>query len=256
LLGSSSSITSGRIRRIRASATHFPAAGERADIALHHLLAEAEARQRLASPAVEGVTVELLETALHLAVTRDDRVHLVGTIRIGHRGLELFQLRRHDADRAGAVHDLGHGAAARHLADVLAEIADGDAAIERDLALVRRFLARNHPEKRGLAGPVGADEADLLALLERRGGFDEENLVADLLADVIETDHGGLKRGIGLAALIPCGAQVEGNSGRCGNRADIRPIHRRNRLFFSPKQLDRSWMPTSNPTQQHADQTA
>ena len=58
-----------------------------------------------------------------------------------------------------------------------------------DLALVGRFLARNHPEKRGLAGPVRADKADLFALLQGCGGFDEEDLVADLLGDVIETDH-------------------------------------------------------------------
>jgi hypothetical protein len=54
-------------------------------------------------------------------------------------------------------------------------------------------MARDHPKKRGLAGPVRADQADFLALLEGRGGFDEEDLVADLLADVIETDHWGLK---------------------------------------------------------------
>src|SRR5204863_5244817 len=110
-------------------------------------------------------------------------------------GFERLQLGRHDADRTGAVHDFGHRAAARHLADILAEIANGDAAIERDLALVGRLLARNHPEKRGFAGPIRADEADLLALLKGRRGFDEENLMADLLADVIETDHWGLKRG-------------------------------------------------------------
>jgi hypothetical protein len=32
--------------------------------------------------------------------------------------------------------------------------------------------------------------------LQGRGGFDEEDLVADLLGDVIETDHGGLKEEI------------------------------------------------------------
>src|SRR5206468_12696051 len=94
---------------------------------------------------------------------------------------------------AGAIHHLRDRAASGHLAYVLTEIADGDTAIERYLALVGLLLARDHPEQRGLAGPVRADEADLLALLERRGGFDEEDLVADLLADVIETDHWGLK---------------------------------------------------------------
>ena len=100
-----------------------------------------------------------------------------------------FNSAGHGADRTGAVHHLGHGAAAGHLADVLAEIADGDAAIDGHLALVGLLLARDHPEQRRLAGAVGPDEADLLALFERRGGLDEEDLVAVLLADVVETNH-------------------------------------------------------------------
>jgi hypothetical protein len=51
------------------------------------------------------------------------------------------------------------------------------------------LLARDHPEQRRLAGTVGTDEADLLPLLERSGGLDEENLAAILLADVVETNH-------------------------------------------------------------------
>ncbi|MGY4436785.1 hypothetical protein ACVWWO_009262 [Bradyrhizobium sp. F1.13.1] len=126
---------------------------------------------------------------LHLAVTRDDLVHLVGLIRVGHRGLEFVQLGRHRTHRSRPVHDLGHGAAAGHLADVLVEIADGDAAIGRDLPLIGRFLAGDHPEERGLACAVRADEPDLLALVEGGGRFDEQYLVAGLLADVVEADH-------------------------------------------------------------------
>ena len=48
---------------------------------------------------------------------------------------------RDRGDGPGAVHRLGDGAAARHLADVLAEVADGHAAIDRDLALVGLLLA-------------------------------------------------------------------------------------------------------------------
>src|SRR5262249_52121544 len=51
------------------------------------------------------------------------------------------------------------------------------------------LLAGDHPEQRRLAGSVGTDQADLLALLDRRRGLDEENLVAILLADVVETNH-------------------------------------------------------------------
>ena len=173
---------------------HLPAARQRADVAFHHFLAETETRQRLTRAAIEGIAVEFLEAVLHLAIARDDLVHVIRAIRIGHRSLEFPQLARHDAHGPRPVHDLGHGATARHLADVLAEIANRNATIEGDLALVGQFLARNHPEKRGLAGPVRADEADLLALLEGCGGFDEEDLMADLLADVIETDHWALKR--------------------------------------------------------------
>jgi hypothetical protein len=103
--------------------------------------------------------------------------------------LQLLQLGRHRADGAGAVHHLRHRAATRHLAHVLAEIADGNAPIDRYLALVGLLLARDHPEQRRLARPIGADQADLLSLQERRGRLDEEDLVAILLADVVETNH-------------------------------------------------------------------
>src|SRR5262249_6272414 len=98
---------------------------------------------------------------------------------------------RHGADRAGAVHHLGHRAPSRHLADVLAEVADGRAAIDRDLALVGLVLAGDHPEQGGLAGAVGADQSDLLAAIERRRSFDEQDLPAVLLADIVETNHAG-----------------------------------------------------------------
>jgi class 3 adenylate cyclase len=60
-----------------------------------------------------------------------------------------------------------------------------------DIALVGLFLAGDHAEERRLAGAVGADEADLLALVERCRGLDEEDAVAVLLADVFDADHGG-----------------------------------------------------------------
>ena len=59
-----------------------------------------------------------------------------------------------------------------------------------DLALVGRLLPRDHAEERRLAGTVGADEADLLAPLQRRRRLDEDDLPAVLLADAVETNHG------------------------------------------------------------------
>ena len=169
---------------------HLPAAGEGADIALHHRRTEAEAGQHLAGAAVERIAVEGLEAPLHPAVAGDDLLHLVGAVGIGHGGFEHRELGRDARDRAGAVHHRRDDAHPRHLADILAEIADGGAAIDRDLALVGGLLAGDEAEQRGLAGAVGADEADLLALLQGGGSLDEDDLLAVLLADAFEPDHG------------------------------------------------------------------
>src|ERR1700704_3213319 len=117
---------------------------------------------------------------LHLAIARDDVLHLVRALRIGHRVLQLLQLGRYLGYGAGTVHHLGHRTAATHLADVLAEVADGDTAIDGHLTLVRLLLTRDHAEQRRLAGSIRTDEADLLAPLQRRRGFDEEEVVAVL----------------------------------------------------------------------------
>ena len=58
-----------------------------------------------------------------------------------------------------------------------------------DLAIVRRLLAGDHAEDRGLAGAVGADQTGLFTGIELERSLDEEDLLAVLLADVGETDH-------------------------------------------------------------------
>ena len=78
----------------------------------------------------------------------------------------------------------------RHFADILIEIADRDAAIDRYLALFGLFLADDHAEQRRLAGSVGADKADPLTLQKRGRSLDEQEMIAILLADVFETNHG------------------------------------------------------------------
>src|SRR4029079_5638800 len=89
----------------------------------------------------------------------------------------------------GAVHGRGHGGHAGHLAHVLIEVAAGDASVDGDLALVRVLALHDHAEEGVLPGAVGAYEANLLAPVELGGGFHEEDLLAVLLADVVEPNH-------------------------------------------------------------------
>ena len=152
-------------------------------------MAEAEAVQHLAGAPVQRVTVELVIAALHFAVARDDLVHLIGTLGIGHGRFQFRHLGCQRADRSNAVDHLDHRATACHVADILAEIADGHATIDRDLTLVRQFLSGDHPKQRRLARTVRAYQADLLATLKGRRRLDEDDLLAVLLANAFEADH-------------------------------------------------------------------
>jgi hypothetical protein len=168
---------------------HLPAARESADVAVHHLLREAQPGQDLPGPGLERVTAELVETGLHLSEARQHRVELAGAPRVGQRVLELSQLHAHRGDLARAGHHLGDGGAAGHLAHVLAEVADADAAIDRHLALVGRLLLHDQTKDGGLAGAVGADQAHLFPAVDGRRRLHEQDLGAVLLADLVEPDH-------------------------------------------------------------------
>ena len=104
--------------------------------------------------------------------------------------LQVAQLSRDFRDRAGAVHRFSHHRLALHLSDVLAEVADGDAAVHRYLALVRLLRLGDEAEERRFAGAVRADEPDVLAAMDDGGGTDEEHLPSVLQRDVVEADHG------------------------------------------------------------------
>ncbi len=105
------------------------------------------------------------------------------------RVLERFELVVQIADAAAAGDGLVEHRAALHLLHVLAEVADGQLLRNRDVALVGVFLADDHAEERGLAGAVGADQADLLAGVQLKGGVDEDQLLAVLLVDIGKGDQ-------------------------------------------------------------------
>ena len=132
---------------------------------------------------------------LRFAIFLDDLVHPVGLVRIAHGVFELTHFGGDVAHRPGAVHHLGDSTMAGHVADILAEIADGDAAIDLDLTFVRLLLPGDHAKQGRLAGAVRPDEADLLAFLESGRGLDKDDLPAVLLADAFKTYHGVVREG-------------------------------------------------------------
>ncbi len=168
---------------------HLPAAGEQADIALHSFLAEAQPRQHLARPRIQRIAIQLLEAPLDLAIALDDRVHVARLVWIDHRGLELGHFGGQRAHRPDTIHHRRDRALTRHFADILAEIADRHAGIDRHMAIIGPILAGDHPEKRRLAGAIRPDKSNLLTLLNAHRRLDEQELMAVLLADVLETNH-------------------------------------------------------------------
>ncbi len=127
---------------------------------------------------------------MHLAIALDHGVQLIGLVWIDHGGFQTGHLGGQGTDRANAIHHGGDGALARHLANILAEIADGHAGIDRHQTIVWRLLSCDHSKQCGLAGTVWPDQPDLLALLDPHRGFDEQDLVAVLFRYVVESDHG------------------------------------------------------------------
>ena len=61
---------------------------------------------------------------------------------------------------------------------------------DRDRALVRLLLSRDHPEQRGLAGAVGADHADDAARRQLEAEIvDQKPVVAKPFGEPLEIDH-------------------------------------------------------------------
>ena len=93
------------------------------------------------------------------------------------------------ADAPAAGDGLIEHRPARHLLHILPEVADGQPLGNRDLALVGGFLADDHAKQGGFAGAVGADQADLVAGVQLKGGVNEDQLLAVLLVDIRERDQ-------------------------------------------------------------------
>ena len=168
---------------------HLPSAGELADVAFDHLGREAEAGEDVARAGVERVAVELLEACLDLAVAVDQPLHLVEAIGVCEPRLELDELCSHARDLARAGNRLFEHGAARHLANILVEVAKRDAAIDRDRAGICDLGAHEHAEDGRLAGPVWPDEPHFFSREDAHGGLEEDDLLTVRLGDRFEAQH-------------------------------------------------------------------
>jgi hypothetical protein len=106
---------------------HLPAPRESADVAVDLLVLEAEAMEDFAGPRFEVVAPFLLVGVLHLAEAGEDRFEVVTAGRVGHCQLEVFQFVMEFAEVTASGDRLVEDASPRHLADVLAEVAEREA---------------------------------------------------------------------------------------------------------------------------------
>ena len=104
---------------------------------------------------------------------------------------EFGQFGSNGRNRPDTVHGFGDDAFAFHLTDVLLEITDGDATINRDLAFIRRLFARDHAKDGGFARAIGTHQTDFFAAVDGTRCFDEEDLFAVAFANGVEPNHGG-----------------------------------------------------------------
>ena len=168
---------------------HLPAAGERAHVAIDLVVLEAEAMQHFARLRLQRVAAEMLVGLLHFAEAFEDAIHVAGLLGIFHRMLQALQLVVQIADPPASGDRLVQHRTACHLFHVLAEVPDGELPGNRNVALVRHFLADHHAEKRGLAGAVGPDQTDLLPRVQLKRSVNENQLLAVLLVDAGERNH-------------------------------------------------------------------
>src|SRR5206468_12964371 len=146
---------------------------------------EAEAAQDRAGTRLQAIAAEGLEAMLQLAVPLGERLARRRLQRAGdlfHVALErphfLEAAQRLDEDRAGG----GAG-------DLLREITDRRRARAAHLPRVRLLQPGQDATERGLAGAVGTDETDALAVGDAPADVAEENLTPVPLGDAVELDH-------------------------------------------------------------------
>jgi hypothetical protein len=161
----------------------------------HHLVValgrKAHALQDLVGPVLQLVAAAVLELRLHVGEPRQELVGLVAG-RVLQLVMDVVDLDLQGRNlRIGGDDGLADRAAFGELR-VLLEGGDAHAALLRQRAFMV-VVAEDDAEERGLAGAVGADEADAHALGERELGVAEQEAGSVLLAQLRrgQEAHGG-----------------------------------------------------------------
>ncbi len=171
---------------------HPPASGEFAERLGHLVGTEAQAAQDRARLRLEPVAAQRLEAVLQLAVPLGQRL----ARRRLQRARHVLHLTLERPHRLETAQRLGQHRAGHLAGGLLRQVADGHAARPAHLSGVGLLHPRQDPAEGRLAGAVGADQADALALGDPPGDVAEEELAAEALRDVFELDH--------RARITPC----------------------------------------------------
>ena len=164
---------------------HHPATAERADVAVHVAVSEAEAGQDAPRLRLEAVAAERLEPMLEPAVL----VHQLGELVVVGRLLELLLDVAHApldaAHLAGAGEHVGERRPPAALGDLLAQVADDRVPGSRDRSAVGGLVAGDQLEQRRLAGAVRSDDR------EAPPGADHQADVAEQVLRRVALRHAG-----------------------------------------------------------------
>jgi hypothetical protein len=165
------------------------AAGQHAERQLEAVGAEAEPGGEGARLAVGAVATGRPEALLGARVAGD--VALVGGLL--HRQAQLLEAHELLVDAATAEDVGDRGAAVEDAGDarVLRQVTEP--ALAHDAAADRLGGAAEHPEQAGLAGPVAADDADLVARHQREGRVLHHEAATHLHRQPTDLQHGCLR---------------------------------------------------------------
>lgn len=134
----------------------------------------------------------VLQLAGALEQSLEVRVVLLDAGQLGVQGVELLAHAEHGAVRFhgpvqhGAVEDLG---------GLLRQVAHAGPAGEHARAGFRSVFPEDHPDQRGLAGPVRAHQGAAVARGDDPAELVEQDPLADRVTDVLQVDHALLHRG-------------------------------------------------------------